>query len=696
MSEDDLNEQTRRAILKGTAATLGVAGVGGIVSGHPGSGDHGEEGHEHPEVDELDVSTVGYHSLGGKGSESLSGDPDEPHYGGISEFRVRGDVAAVGILSSHDPTIDRGVALLDVSGYTRAESRAELDRAEMGVLSFVPNENGGASVMDVKFSDDGEYLFVCKQPVALLFEALAGQQPEVRSEGASSPEMGSLQAVDVSDPGNPEIVGRSEFAFGPHNCYHQRIGGEDYVFAVKGPTGEPAAIYVHRFDRSSGHLQLINYWTHDTQLTQGELEEPTDETAAHGNEYYAHDITVVDDPITGDPYAYLANWNSGARVLDVSDPTNIRELGVFEMERAHTIEPVRRTVDGKRLFVVGQENPGPDEDTGDGEQDREDIASSGGHTGYYYLVDATGVEDDDESTDLGHASADGEATPDDGTATVDGEERGTELAKWVWRLDAEYDNYTYSAHNIDVVDTEIHGQRRLFVTSGHYHAGTRLIEISYPGRKTVRDRDRGNDLSEGGNGSGQRHWDMTEVGWSRTHEAVPDESKFASLSAATPYHWCAVEENGVVFASCISTGVYAMSLDDPALPIGTRVVHEASVDRSDDGTAFTAGQTDHITLSVDTEAEVLVRDRIPSDWSVVGGDVETRSTADGTNVIVGTAAPGETEFDYFVEAPTENDPSNTGSYTFGPVDVSTDGGETWETLADSEESNSVVGLSTSI
>lgn len=685
MQRDDLSDTTRRAVLKGAASTLGVGVVGtGLSNAHPGSGDHGPEGgHDHSAIDEYQMSTVGYHSLGGKGSESLSGSPDEPHYGGISELRIHGDIAACGILSSHDPTIDRGVAILDVSAYTRAESRAELENAEMSVISFVQNENGAASVMDVKFSDDGQYLFATKQPVALLFEALAGKPSEARTKDdgeVSSATAGGIQAIDVSDPGNPEIVADVQLAFGLHNCYHHRIGGEDYVFGVKGPTGEPAGIYVFRFDRTTGGLAQVNFWNEGNDAAQGEADNPVDNP-------YAHDIAVVDDPVTDRPYIYLANWNSGARVLDASDPLDLELLGTFGMERAHTIEPVRRPVAGKRLFIVGQENPDPDPTTDDGTDENPDITNgTGGHTGYYYLVDATGVED---GADLGSASADGEPTG-----------QGNELAKWVWRLDAEYDNYTYSAHNIDVVDTEVGGTRRLFVSAGHYHAGTRMLEIEYPGGPRDTDAGKDSDLSEGGAGDGGQStgrdgWGLTEVGWSRTHFNVPDESKFASLSAATPYHWCTVEENGVLFASCISTGVYAMTLDEPATPAGTRVLHDASVDRSDDGSAFTAGQTDMIQLAVETDEPVVVRDNVPSGWAHVGGQGATKDAGDNLLVEFDEVSPGTTTLTYFVEAPKEA-PGETGTYTFGPVEVSTDGGLTWQALPDSKEVNAVVGVSTSL
>jgi hypothetical protein len=492
-----------------------------------------------------------------------------------------------------------------------------------------------------------------------------------------------------------------------HNCYHHRIGGEDYVFGVTGPLGDPAGVYVHRFDRTSGELELVNFWAHDAEYRQGEVGDPTNKAGLASNEYYAHDITVVDDPVTGDPYAYLANWGtehdsgnskSGARILDVSDPADIEELGQLTMERAHTIEPVRRTVNGKRLFVVGQENPDPDPDTGDGSSQ---YGNERGHTGFFYLLDATGIED---GAELGAASYDTEESD------VDDPDRGDELAKWVWQKNAAFDNFTYSAHNIDVVDTEVDGTRRLFVTAGHYHVGTRVLEIGYPGGPDVSEEDRDpadapygdghgdhdhpKPVSEGGIASSSGGWTLAETGWSRTHFNTPPESKFGSLSAATPYRWCAVEENGVVFSSDISTGVYAMQLDDPAIPVGTRTVHEASATLEDDGSTFTAGQTNQVTITVETEAPVEVRLNVPRLWEVVAGDPhEEREVADNRLVEFDEPADGSTKFDVFLEP--QEAPTGT-VYTLGPVEVTSDvdaanDQQVWEALPDTEDANVVVG-----
>ncbi|PSQ20359.1 hypothetical protein BRD04_08540, partial [Halobacteriales archaeon QS_9_67_17] len=459
------SELSRRAFTRLTAATASGLAITGGASAHPSgsSSDHGDHAHDTKQK----TTQVGYHSLGGVGSASVSGDPDEPHYGGLSEIRVRGDLAFVSIFSSEDPTNDRGLAILDVSDYTQATDESELTTAEPTVLSFIRNDNAGSAVMDVKLSGDGNYAFICKQPLTVLFDA-AGTGSGTDGDSVS-PEGAALQAFDVSDPGNPELVGSYDgWGLGPHNCFHHVIDGQDYVFAVKGADGTTAGLYVFEFDRTTGALALVNYWTSDSELAQAEA-------GTEGNTFYAHDIVVQEDPRTGTPYGYFANWNSGARVLDLSEPTNIVELGAFGMDRAHHVAPAPGLVDGKRVFVVGQENP--DDDSG--------------YTGFCYLVDADPVDDYDGSPiDLGTASA-----------NADPASAGGELDKWVWRDDTDFANFTLSSHNLDVTANG-------YVHLGHYHAGTRYLQIDSPN---------GN-----GNGSGDpQEWSLTENGYYRSHEHVP-------------------------------------------------------------------------------------------------------------------------------------------------------------------------------
>ena len=691
MRDSELDGTTRRAVLRGVAATLGVS-VAGVAGGHPGAGDHDDEKHPHPAIDQENVGWHGYHSLGGRGSEEPFGAPENPHYGGVSEMKVHGDLAFVGVLSSRDPTPDRGLAILDVSQYTRADSKEQLEDAEMFLLSYVPNENGAVSVMDVKVSDDGQYAFISKQPVAALYE-----DAEVRTDPSNlgnSPEAGTLQAVDVSDPADPEIVGRWDgWAFGPHNSDHLRIGGTDYVFGVKGPIGENAGVYVVRFDRDTGAMALVNYWLDGHNYGAGELDDPTKgQYPTSGYDYYVHDVRVERDPQTDWPIAYVAHLNNGAWVLDASDPRELETLGVFDMYRSHEIWPITVT-DGdgnpRRVFVTGQENPSSDwSDELEGVQLGSHGQNIDGDTGWLYLVDAQEIQPGDQSepVDLGAAEEHHDHSgPADAAA-----------AKWQLSDDVDFENYTLSLHNVEPFEVEVpkgnspnsDAQVRQFVAAGNYHAGIRLLEFTEVFHDNVNVDYIGNDNDAWGDPPSNGDDGLGQVAYFRSHaKSVSDDSKMGTLSEATPNFWCAVEENGVVFGSGINTGAYAITLDDPDVPVGSRTAADADVERDTDSALYLGGGTARVTLSVEADRPVRVRDRLPRDCDADADAAHrTYDAGDGTYVEFADDVGGDDASALSYYAVGVGDDA-----TLGPVEYSVDGGDTWRPVPGTVESNLSVG-----
>ena len=763
---------TRRRVLKALGVSATAAAVGS-AAGHPdaeedtrhdaSNGSHSI--HEHTTT--VNTERVGYHSLGGFGSESLGGDPEDHVHGAVSEVWVEGDLAFVSLLSSSEPTGNRGVAVLDVSQYTRAETRDELADAEMFLLSYIDNENQAGTMADVKASEDGQYLFVSKQAIGALYGEAAS--PSTDQHDAASPMATGIEAYDISNPANPAYLGSAQ---GPnagfHNCFTFRIGGSHYVFGVQGVAAGDAGVHVYRLEESTGQLEPVNFWS-GGDLTQGEY----DTDAAN---YYGHDFYMHRDPKTGRPVGYWSEWNNGVRVLDFSDPTDVVELGFGPMDAAHYAQPVPVTIDGKRLFLGGQELG----------------SQTNGHSGYVHLFD-------------------GDALFEEGVTEC------PTLDSWTLYENVSYSGYAFSPHNFDVTEDG-------WITLAHYHAGVRFLEIQPPGEGDVATdqwhlagKRVGSSGTDGGSttrtetdesesfsglmtpggptgparttqtheftapegvdaleatlswGANQQDLDLylderVDGGWTRIassatlggpesvagavtpgtdyrfvvatyahvasqysiegtyfaieggdshdshdhsheertvleparayysdHVEVPDDSQ--TFGSVTPNFWGARIENGVTFASGINSGLYAIAADP--VPVGTRSAVDLIVETGDDGRVFTAGQTNQLELTVQSDATVRIRTRIPPSWTVVGGDAHaTQDVGDGTMVTFEDEVPGDesqTTRTLFVEAP-----DSTGSYTFGPVEYSADGGVSWEPVADSTTSNSVVGLDTSL
>ncbi|QLG62904.1 LVIVD repeat-containing protein [Halorarum salinum] len=418
----------RRDLLRAGTVGVALAATTGTASAHEyGSsgestddGDHGHaDGGIHGATNNVDL--LDYHSVGDVGPSSESGRATSPHYGALSEIRVEGDHAYVSVFSSKDPTNNRGLAILDVSAFEDAENASELREAELEVVSFLRNDNDASAVMDVKVSDDGDYVFISKQPYTALFGE-TDPTADADDGDATTVSAAALQAVDVSDPENPLVVGTYDgWDTGPHNSWYHRIGGAEYVFGVKDLNDGSAALYVFRFDRTTGALVLVNEWNVDGNLPD----------LGTGGTNYIHDITVQDDERLDGPVGYLSYWDQGLWALDLSDPTDIQPLGHFSMGAAHYAEPTPTYVDGKRVVVAGQEISGQED----------------GSSGKVYLLDADGLDDG-----------------------FDGSDNVEKLDEWEWKSNVTFENFTLSPHNFNVTE-------RGYVHLGHYHGGTRFLRI---------------------------------------------------------------------------------------------------------------------------------------------------------------------------------------------------------------------------
>jgi len=683
MTKDNFEEATRRAILKGAAATLGV-GIAGSAAGHPGedgkhqANDGAHEIHRHDRSKNAEL--VGYHSIGDIGSESTSGEADEAMHGMVTDIWIEGDLGFLAIQSSSAPTGNRGVAILDVSPYTRAESRSELDDAEMTVLSFIGNESEAGTANDVKVSNDQQILAYSKQSIGALYGEPASVSTDTQSAPGAEPQ--GVIVYDISDPENPEYIGS---ATGPnvgfHNCFVHQIGGDYYVFGIQGAIPGSAAVHVYRV--TAAGLELIDIWGGDDL--------PATSLGTEGVNYYCHDFYAHDDPVSGKPLGFIAYWNYGGVVLDLSNPEDIgalgRGLGVGDVPdedqvpRVHYVQPAPAEIGGKRLLIGGQEH--------------------GGQTNE--ISGLIAAWDIDEMIETGRE----EFTKVEPLATYTLYDKVT------------YDGYAFSPHNNDVV---VNGDDA-WITQSHYHAGIRFLKIQPPsqgdtdgwhiaGRRVrstdgnpIRQETTTNDNGEeelvqefetNANGvftSGFENASLEEEtqAYYSAHIEVPDETK--TDDNVTPNFWSARSLNGVTFGGNQHSGLYAVAADP--IEVGTRTAADVDVTRVDDASVFTSGQTNRIDYSVRTNEDVKIRDRLPSGWEVTGGDATTTyDTGDGLVV----------EFDETVTARSGSRSvfvtvDGTADEQVGPVQFSAEadpsrGGKDWETLADSVETLFVAPVST--
>jgi len=136
------------------------------------------------------------------------------------------------------------------------------------------------SIMDVKVSGD----------------RLLVSGPNGFGEGLSG-----FFLYDVSDPANPERVAVHETSFGPHNSF---FDGDVVYLTGSGERGQPVVVY----DVNDDDPEEVTRW---------KAADADDAWADVGRNYrQAHDVYVQDDTL------YVAYWDAGTWLVDVSDPAN--------------------------------------------------------------------------------------------------------------------------------------------------------------------------------------------------------------------------------------------------------------------------------------------------------------------------------------------------------------------------------------
>jgi hypothetical protein len=195
--------------------------------------------------------------------------------------------------------VSRGdhVSILDTSDPNRT--------TEVGTIDDVPNS------LDVKVTGDGRFAFVAD-------DTEASGDPQ----GGTGPLTGGIYTVDVSDPEDPERldyepVGNSR---GPHMVYYHNATDGEYVYAAAGNE-----VVIHAFYRGEGVLQEVARYE-PGQGTQDR--HPSSVGAYYNPRAWLHDMFVHEDP-DGPTMMYVAAWDGGLHVVDVSDPENPEREGVW-------------------------------------------------------------------------------------------------------------------------------------------------------------------------------------------------------------------------------------------------------------------------------------------------------------------------------------------------------------------------------
>lgn len=243
--------------------------------------------------------------------------------------------------------LDVGGAEVDACGhflYTDSGDHVDIvDVTDPAAMSVVGIFASPVSIEDLKVSDDCRWMFIGNDE--------EGSAPPVHDAGlpAGAPAGdGGIYVVDLADPSRPSLV--SSLGVGPRRgphmvYYHNTTDGRELVF------GANADISINEFDRATGTLRELGRYEADLVTAFNRDPQVVDA-------YYqgmAHDLFVL-ERADGVPLMYVANWDAGLRVVDLSDPAAPRELGgwnAFPEGHAGNLHTVATTVLGDRTITVG-------------------------------------------------------------------------------------------------------------------------------------------------------------------------------------------------------------------------------------------------------------------------------------------------------------------------------------------------------
>jgi hypothetical protein len=215
-------------------------------------------------------------------------------------------------------------------GSVTVETAREAVPDQSGEYVYLAADDGFA-VVDVRVPSDPQ---VVAERRELLADRETGPLREIQdvkvegdrlvAAGPANPKRGEvLQGVlvyDVNDPANPERVGFHETDFPIHNC--DLADGRVYLTGNDGERNPVVVVDVRNDPREVGRWSMLDRDDRWDGIPTGL--------------WNLHDVWVRDDR------AYLAHWDAGVVVLDVSDPTDSSFVSRFAGRSLDDLESVPR------------------------------------------------------------------------------------------------------------------------------------------------------------------------------------------------------------------------------------------------------------------------------------------------------------------------------------------------------------------
>jgi hypothetical protein len=259
------------------------------------------------------VPAVALAGHGGSGSPELNvvgqlsaQDLGIPFGENVTDVWAYGNYAYLGTFDDIACSLDwTGVHIVDIS-----------EPEDPAKVAFIPAKPGTRN-NDVKVAHletrhfSGEILVASNEPCGSVF------LPRLQANGvAAIPGQGGVSIWDVTDPTNPKPLKQNYLKFGVHNTYIWQQGENAYMMVVDDDNVQDTHIVDITKPQSPKEIAVT-----------GQLDWPDDIDAEFGDSAgtFLHDVWVQENG--GQVIAYLAYWDAGLVMLNVTNPANPVFLG---------------------------------------------------------------------------------------------------------------------------------------------------------------------------------------------------------------------------------------------------------------------------------------------------------------------------------------------------------------------------------
>lgn len=369
-----------------------------------------EVDHDHSDPtlhsDAANLDQVAYHSTYGEGDVDAI-----PAGQGFSELFLRGHLAFIGRRGGNDG----GFVILDVE---RPQAPQKL------------GEFAGLANYDMESTYDNRYVFFVSQ-------FLNNQQPSSFPPDDPGELPRQIHIVDIADPASPEWVGAMAVpSRGVHTItYHRTEQGRELVVAQTYDFVPDPSLGLPLPDQGTNMVaqrvllfDFVREPTPTLQLLSTYEKHPTETETAR--EAFPHDVFIQEHPVTHDLLMYVAYWDLGGFIVDITDPTtpadvaHLTDFSPSSITQVHLLRASAQLIDGRHITIAEPE-----------------LTQAETETGQYTLFDTT---DPANPKRLGFWTLPGEVQNDQGTR--------------------------FSPHNFDIENGRVY--------LAHYHAGVWILDIS--------------------------------------------------------------------------------------------------------------------------------------------------------------------------------------------------------------------------